>query len=437
MSGAGTVPSAEALLAGVDLPDGAPIAVAVSGGPDSMALLHLAAEHGRLTGREVTALTVDHGIRPEAAEEALQVAAWCAALGVPHYILASDAPAPAADIQAWARHLRYRLMGAWCREQGVAALLVAHSRDDQAETFLLRLGRGSGVDGLASMARDVTRDGLRILRPLLATSREDLRAFLAERGQDFIQDPSNNDTRHARVRMRRLMPALAAEGMTAARLAETAGRLAIARDALDGWMRAHVRASVRFFGTGHAVMDQAAFCDVPEDIGLRALAALVRGVGGGVYRPRLAHTTSLLARLREAGFKGATLGGLRFQARGAEVLVCREGRALAGPVRLRDGQFDWDGRFSVRVDHAAAESLQVAALGAANWRDIRHQPGLPQLPAMVGGSLPALYREGELVDIPGFSTPDRAGDLSARAVFVAPARAGLAAGPIATGQAKP
>jgi hypothetical protein len=106
-------------------------------------------------------------------------------------------------------------------------------------------------------------------------------------------------------------------------------------------------------------------------------------------------------------------------------------------VRLRDGEFDWDGRFSVRVDHAAAASLQVAALGAANWRDIRHQPGVPQLPAMVGGSLPALYREGELVDIPGFSTPDMAGDLSARAVFVAPARAGLAAGPIATGQAKP
>ena len=104
---------------------------------------------------------------------------------------------------------------------------------------------------------------------------------------------------------------------------------------------------------------------------------------------------------------------------------------------MLNGEFDWDGWFSVRVDHAAAASLQVAALGGANWRDIRHQPGIPQLPAMVGGSLPALYREGELVDIPGFFQPDEAGALSARALFVAPARAGLAAGPIATGQAKP
>ena len=145
----------------------APVAVAVSGGPDSMALLVLAADEAQRSGRVLHALTVDHGLRADAGAEARQVGRWAQALGVPHTVLTHTGDAPRASVQAAARGIRYRLMADWCAAHDMAALLVAHTREDQAETFLLRLARGSGVDGLSAMATDTTRNGMRLLRPLL------------------------------------------------------------------------------------------------------------------------------------------------------------------------------------------------------------------------------------------------------------------------------
>jgi len=440
MSAGGGLPSLDSLLAPFSLAPDRPLAVGVSGGPDSMALLLLAADHSRATGRPVHALTVDHGLRAEAAVEAQQVAAWAALLDIPHHTLSEAHDVrPHADIQAWARALRYRLMGAWCAQHGMAALLVAHTQDDQAETFMLRLGRGSGVDGLAAMSPDTTRDGMRLLRPFLSVRRESLLSLLADREQAFFKDPSNDDARHARVRMRGLMPQLSQEGMTAQRLAATAERMAVAREALDGWTRAHIRSCVTFHGGGYAEVDRAAFLDVPEEIQLRSLVALVRGIGGGVYRPRLAHTKSLLSRLCGPGFTGATLAGLRFEARAHGLIVCREGRALAAPQSLENASACvWDGRFDVSVQGAGANrGLRVGALGGQNWRDVRGLSGMPAYPAIVGAALPAVFRGKDLVEIPGFSSFSGASGPAAVAHFVAPMRAGLVSGPIATGSSIP
>ncbi len=411
------------------MPDDA-LAVAVSGGPDSMALLLLAAEEARRSGRKLHALTVDHGLRAAAKDEAAQVAGWARALGVPHTILSWDGDVPRADIQAQARGIRYALMGEWCRDNKMAALLVAHTRDDQAETFLLRLGRGSGVDGLAAMSPDVMRDGLRIARPLLNVPRAALLGVLAQGGQDFVTDPSNADTRHARVRMRALAPALEAEGLTAQRLAETAMRMATARDALEGWTRSHLARAAVFHAGGYGYVDRDILLEAPQEIRLRALARLVVAVTGNKYPPRLHHTRALLARLEDAAFSGATLAGARIAAHGGRLLFFREARAINASVPLGGmTPILWDGRFELVGPRGGLDAI-VGPLGAKGWRQVRDQVPQLSIPAAVGACLPALYAGEKLVEVPHLGVRTDGGEALFAAAFVGPMRAGLVAAPI-------
>lgn len=389
-----------ALLAPFGLTAGARVAVGVSGGADSMALMCLAAE----AGLDVTALTVDHGLRAEAADEARQVAAWAAARGVPHAILAHDGPKPAANLQAAARAIRYRLLAGWCRAAGLDALLIAHTQDDQAETVLLRLARGSGVDGLAAMAPDTRREGVRVLRPLLDVPRARLEATLRARGQAWLDDPSNLDPRHARVRLRALAPALAGEGLDAPRLAATARTMARARSALETWTQAHLAATVRLHASGVAVADAARLRDAPEEIVLRALSRLVVAIGGHDVPPRLAQVERLAARLGEDGFRGATLGGVSVAPRAQGLVFLREpraARAAAAVTLAAEGPVLWDGRFELAPRRKAAGAT-VRALGPEGWRAVRGEApdALRRLPAAAAAGLPALFAGGRLVEVP-------------------------------------
>ncbi len=179
-----------------------PFLVAVSGGPDSMAMLTLASE--ALPGR-IMAATVDHGFRVEAAEEAAAVAAHCARIDVPHATLTPAAPIAGASIQAQARASRYALLADHARSAGAGAILTAHHIDDQAETFLMRAARGSGLAGLAGIRARTEISGLIVLRPLLDWRRAELRAIVRRGEVPFVDDPSNQDDRHDRTRFRRLL----------------------------------------------------------------------------------------------------------------------------------------------------------------------------------------------------------------------------------------
>jgi len=305
------------------------IAVAVSGGADSMALVLLAARWAARRGGSVMALSVDHGLRPEAKAEVRRVKRWLAARGIAQRILRWRGAKPKANLQAEARAARYRLLEDWCRKAGVLHLLVAHQREDQAETFLLRLARGSGVEGLAAMAPLGERAGLRLLRPLLALSRARLRATLAACKQDWIEDPSNEDDKHARVRLRALLPALERVGLEPARLAATARRLGRAREALEGETARLLAAAVELSPAGYALLDPALLAAAAEEIGLRALARIIQTLGGGGYAPRLERLARLYRAIVEQGLPAPrTLGGCRIlQAPGrlrGRLLVCRE-----------------------------------------------------------------------------------------------------------------
>ena len=378
------------------------LAVAVSGGADSLALALLAADWARARGGRITALTVNHGLRAEAAAEAAQVADWLGARGIVHQTLRHEGARPQADIQAKARALRYRLLEDWCARHGVLHLLTAHHREDQAETLLLRLARGSGLDGLAGMAPTVERAACRVLRPLLFLARHRLRATLDAARQGWIEDPSNRDPAYARVRLRQGMTLLAAEGLTTDRLAATAGRLARARLALESAIATLLAQAVTLDDGGFALIEPSLLVAAPDEIGLRALAAVLATVGGAEFPPRLERLARLY-RLLPAGLAGGrTLGGCRLLPRRSGLLVCREPAALAAPVPVEPGTIiRWDGRFTVTLPATAPRGLSLGALGDELGRIAPVAgDGARRVPGAARAALPAIRDAKGVVAVP-------------------------------------
>jgi tRNA(Ile)-lysidine synthase len=291
-----------------------PGAVALSGGGDSVALMLLLADWAKRGKRGApAALIVDHGLREGSSRDARTAARWAREAGLKAQVLSWNGAKPGADIEAAARAARYRLMGEWCRAHGTGFLYVAHTLEDQAETFLLRLARGSGLDGLSAMrgVAPYPAAGLdvKLVRPLLGFGREELRGFLRARGQAWLDDPMNADPRFARVKLRRAAAELSELGLTPARLAGAAAHLARARAALEAAMKGWLATSCRFDGP-RARLDAASLAALPDEIGLRALAHVLGAVSGQAYRPRFERLERLFAAIR-AGRPKATLHGCR------------------------------------------------------------------------------------------------------------------------------
>ncbi len=207
----------------------------MSGGPDSIALMWLAARWRRALARgpRLVAVTVDHGLRAEAKREARDVKRLARALDLPHRTLRWTGTKPKTGLPAAARAARYRLLAQAAQAHGATHILTAHTRDDQAETLLMRMLRGSGIAGLAAMARESERDGVLLARPLLNVSKSQLIATLNKAKVGFADDPTNRDTSFTRPRLRTLMPVLAAEGGDTRNLARLASRLARANQAVE------------------------------------------------------------------------------------------------------------------------------------------------------------------------------------------------------------
>jgi tRNA(Ile)-lysidine synthase len=370
------------------------LAVGVSGGADSLALVLLADAWARSRGGTVFALTVDHRLRPESAAEAAQIGRWLAARGIAHCVLVWDEPRPQRGLQKAARAARYGLLEGWCAANGVLHLLLAHHRQDQAETLLLRLARGSGLDGLAGMSRVVERASCRILRPLLGIAPQRLAATLEAHQQPWIEDPSNRNRAFARARLRQSLPLLAEEGLSAERLFATAERLGRARAALETEVAVLLARAVALHPQGFVRLDIGRMAAAPAETGLRALAAVVATVGGAEYPPRLERLERLYHSLRSGNLgNGRTLGGCHVVPRRGAVLICREPAALAPPIPARPGtQVTWDGRFRLALPATAPAGLLLGALGVA--RDDSAGGGLP---AMLRAGLPALRDERQEV----------------------------------------
>jgi tRNA(Ile)-lysidine synthase len=277
--------------------------------------MHLLARFAR--ARKLAApvvLTVDHGLRKSSAGDARQAAAWAKKAGLKTHVLVWRGKKPKSGIEALAREARYRLMGAWMAKQGIATLFVGHTEDDQAETFLLRLARGSGLDGLAAIRAQAPWPvagfgGLVVARPMLGISRKELREYLVSLDQDWIEDPMNEDASFDRVKLRRARAALEEAGLSAARIAAAAGHLARARESLEAVTEAVLARAVRQDQRG-LLLDPKVLAAAPRELGLRALAWVLMAVSGQPYRPRFDALERLFDELARAGARtSATLHG--------------------------------------------------------------------------------------------------------------------------------
>lgn len=284
------------------------LVLAVSGGPDSTALLWLAARWRDALSRapRLVAVTIDHGLRKESAREAQTVKRLARRLEVEHRTLRWTGRKPRTGIQEAARNARYRLLAAAAQEAGARYVVTAHTLDDQAETVLFRLARASGIGGLAAM-RALTllpvADGRRmgLARPLLTVPKARLIATLKAAKLPYARDPSNFDPRFTRPRLRKLMPALAREGLTADRLAQLARRAERAEAALAYMLD---RVTVELWPADGppgepAIIPTGAFRDLPAELGVRLLERLVRLLGGA--EPELGQLETLHAALNAAG----------------------------------------------------------------------------------------------------------------------------------------
>src|SRR5947209_7078470 len=287
------------------------LVLAVSGGPDSIALMWLAARWRRAMaqGPRLIAVTVDHGLRPEAAREARDVKRLAKTLDLAHRTLRWTGAKPKAGLPAAARDARYRLLAEAARAAGATHVLTAHTRDDQAETLLMRMGRGSGIAGLAAMARQSQRDGVVLARPLLDIPKARLVATLHKARIGFADDPSNHDSRFTRPRLRELMPALAAEGFDARNLTRLASRLARANAALE----ILVDGAERYLALGEreplqSGFDAGAFAALADEIRLRLLLRRIDR-GGHEGPAELGQVEALLAALDQAAAEAAQARG--------------------------------------------------------------------------------------------------------------------------------
>jgi tRNA(Ile)-lysidine synthase len=272
-----SVAEARLLFAGLE---GAPaLILAISGGPDSTALLALAARWRAQIepGPNLVAVTIDHGLRRESAREARAVKQVAASLGVPHRTMRWTGEKPAAGLQEAARAVRYGLLVDAARRAGARHILTAHTLDDQAETVLIRMARGSGLTGLCAMARETALEGFVLVRPFLDIPKSRLLASLKATGLEFADDPSNRDPRFLRPRLRQVMPGLAQEGLDATRLAILARRLRRAEAAIETAVDVAARSLSQgnWSETARISLDPKAFRDLPAEIGLRLLGRAI------------------------------------------------------------------------------------------------------------------------------------------------------------------
>lgn len=294
----------------------AALAVGVSGGPDSMALCHMLSVWAGARGVRVHAVTVDHGLRAEAAEEAAMVgravSQWPQ---VSHVVLRWEGDKPDTRILEEARQARYDLIETYLEKHGIAHVFTAHHQDDQAETFLIRLAKGSGLDGLAAMMPvQEKRSGIIVCRPLLTCPKEDLIAYCEARNIPFVNDPTNADAHYLRPRLRAARAILEEEGLSSKRLAVTAQRLARARQALETLSEDLFARAMTARGEDKVALDWNILSAAPEELILRVLLRCVDLLNPARdYAPRMERMEQLLDRLLwEETFKSATLGGCLF-----------------------------------------------------------------------------------------------------------------------------
>lgn len=365
-----------------------PLGVAVSGGGDSVALLHLLNAWG---GRALAVVTVDHGLRNESADEATAVGILAEAMGYPHDILRWNGWDGKGNLQDAARTARRSLMSDWAQKKGVGAIALGHTADDQAETFLMRLSRGSGVDGLSSMEPVHVEDGISWIRPMLGIRRETLRGYLRGIGAEYVDDPSNEDETFDRVKMRQALGTLDALGIDVPKINKTTERLRSAKQVVYTATRDLSLACAEVLPVGAMKLDLDRLQSAQKSLQLRVLSESLRHISGSYYAPRAYMVENILQEL-EPGFQARTLHGCILRMEGNMLIVRREPGKTGEPVSV--GEI-WDGRWKVE----GAGDGQIKALGEDGLLQCREWRGTGwDRESLL--TTPSVWQSGQLVSAP-------------------------------------
>lgn len=391
--------------------------VAVSGGSDSLALLYLLREFCGLHSIELHAVTVDHQLREEGAQEAETVAAHCETLGVKHHTLVWDNWTGEGNLQKAARDMRYQKMADWAVEHDINTIAMAHTADDQAETVLMRMARSAGVDGLSGMQPRTLRNGITWVRPLLKTRRQALQTYLKQQHIEWSSDPSNEDERFDRIKARKALQLLSELGINQDVLTEVAEHLSEARKALD-WQTFLTAKDIVRVEAGAVMIDGTGLRLQPDEVQRRLLVRAIKWVGGSVYPPRRAAVADAMTALQEG--QARTLDGCHVRRIAAKIWVFREYNAVSDLSCPTDGA--WDNRWHMLPFPPAQHDpdLTLRALGPAgleqcpDWRATGR-------PHVVLQSTPAIWRGDTLVSAPlaGFDQNWYADPVAGRDAFFA------------------
>lgn len=399
--------------------------LAVSGGPDSLALLHLFAKwHQSLASpKPVMVFTVDHGLRSEAAAEAAFVAQQAEALGLPHKSLVWSHDGVTSRIQERAREARYGLMVDACKAAGLTHLFTAHHAEDQAETVLMRMLKGSGIDGLSGMQPLIERDGVLVARPFLRLRRSELVAYLAQENITAVEDPTNDDPAFERVRLRAALQSLsAAAGKDVVpSLSLFTNRASRAATALQWSSDILMERVVNWDPAGFARLHRPAFGDAPEELQVRVLSKVIGAVSGRGAPKRQAVETIVTLLSAEPSLPQdhtpddvdhssnvivGTLGHAILQKAGNTLFIIREpGRDLPKPYAMTSHEtLHWDRRLFLRLE-TETDQVTVEPLGP-RWEKVEQifsEAERLVLPALSKYALASVWRGDELLAVPGLS----------------------------------
>ncbi|MBL8676263.1 MAG: tRNA lysidine(34) synthetase TilS [Alphaproteobacteria bacterium] len=374
-----------------------PLAIAVSGGPDSLALLLLAHDFATKTKKKIVALTVDHGLRSASYKEALYIQKLTQKLEIQHVILKWETEKPTTRIQEKAREARYNLLLGWCKDNQISTLLLGHHQQDQEETFWLRLSSGSGLDGLAGMKPVIEREGVLIYRPLLNFSKERLKTTLKAKNQEWIEDPGNESLTYFRGRFRSY---LKEEGLTNKRLLGVMTKLQEDADFINISLVSSLQNTVKIFEEGYFIIQRDAFETLHTALGKRMISLLIRWFSGAPYPPRSIQVEGVLKKIREGC--SFTAGGAFWVSKPKEFLVLREATAMKEKILLSslNKPHLWDNRFWVAPNLKSMFLQKEAFLIPIGNAPFAKDKITSPLPPSVWPTLPAIEVKGKIVSIP-------------------------------------
>ena len=384
-----------------------PIALAVSGGPDSTAMMFLVSKSKKIKKKNVTVLIVDHDLRKDSRKEANLVMRNAKKIGFKYKILKWRGLKPSSGIQEAARKARYDMMISWCEKNNVKKLFLAHHLDDQVETFLMRLSKGSGIDGLSSMSKTSLKVNVNIIRPFLEIPKTKLVEIANSSNMKWVSDPSNSNLSYQRSRIRKLIPALSREGIDSHHINLVIKRMDSAKDALNETVNSNIIKYVKSMEGIAFSLSYEALDKLSPEILLRILERIIMVASGSIYPARRLKLEAILSWLKSDNqISAKTLSGTVLRKRKDYIIFYRElksSQASASIRPLTNRYLSWDNRFHLKLNKS--KDLEVKSLGNEGVKILKSKKllkkhGLKNIPLSAWKSAPSLWSKKRLISVP-------------------------------------